>query len=131
MVCIIDDQGKFEGIVTMEDIIEEIVGSIKDEFSDQKENFWVDGEFIYAKGQTPIRDINRELGVNIDERFSTISSTIISILGRIPEKGEKIIFDGWEIEVIDATRSKVSLVRLKHIPSAEKESVNEIREIEN
>ncbi|MFZ8801586.1 MAG: hemolysin family protein [Candidatus Calescibacterium sp.] len=131
MVCIIDDQGKFEGIVTMEDIIEEIVGSIKDEFSDQKENFWVDGEFIYAKGQTPIRDINRELGVNIDERFSTISSTIISILGRIPEKGEKIIFDGWEIEVIDSTRSKINLVRLKHLPYANKESVNEVQNAEN
>jgi CBS domain containing-hemolysin-like protein len=131
MVCIIDDQGKFEGIVTMEDIIEEIVGSIKDEFSDQKENFWLDGEFIYAKGQTPIRDINRELGVNIDERFSTISSTIISILGSIPEKGEKIIFDGWEIEVIDSTRSKINLVRLKHLPSANKESVNEVQNAEN
>lgn len=131
IVCIIDDQGKFEGIVTMEDIIEEIVGSIKDEFSDQKENFWMDGEFIYAKGQTPIRDINRELGVNIDDRFSTIASTIISMLGRIPEKGEKIIFDGWEIEVIDATRAKINLVKLKHLPVADKESVNEFREIEN
>ena len=131
IVCIIDDQGKFEGIVTMEDIIEEIVGSIKDEFSDQKENFWIDGEFIYAKGQTPIRDINRELGVNIDDRFSTIASTIISMLGRIPEKGEKIIFDGWEIEVIDATRAKINLVKLKHLPVADKESVNELREIEN
>ncbi len=131
IVCIIDDQGKFEGIVTMEDIIEEIVGSIKDEFSDQKENFWMDGEFIYAKGQTPIRDINRELGVNIDDRFSTIASTIISMLGRIPEKGEKIIFDGWEIEVIDATRAKINLVKLKHLPVADKESVNEFRKIEN
>jgi len=131
IVCVIDDQGKFEGIVTMEDIIEEIVGSIKDEFSDQKENFWMDGEFIYAKGQTPIRDINRELGVNIDDRFSTIASTIISMLGRIPEKGEKIIFDGWEIEVIDATRAKINLVKLKHLPVADKESVNEFREIEN
>jgi len=131
IVCVIDDQGKFEGIVTMEDIIEEIVGSIKDEFSDQKENFWIDGEFIYAKGQTPIRDINRELGVNIDDRFSTIASTIISMLGRIPEKGEKIIFDGWEIEVIDATRAKINLVKLKHLPVADKESVNELREIEN
>lgn len=131
IVCVIDDQGRFEGIVTMEDIIEEIVGSIKDEFSDQKENFWMDGEFIYAKGQTPIRDINRELGVNIDDRFSTIASTIISMLGRIPEKGEKIIFDGWEIEVIDATRAKINLVKLKHLPVADKESVNEFREIEN
>ncbi len=131
IVCIIDDQGKFEGIVTMEDIIEEIVGSIKDEFSDQKENFWMDGEFIYAKGQTPIRDINRELGVNIDDRFATIASTIISMLGRIPEKGEKIIFDGWEIEVIDATRAKINLVKLKHLPVADKESVNEFRKIEN
>jgi len=131
IVCVIDDQGKFEGIVTMEDIIEEIVGSIKDEFSDQKENFWMDGEFIYAKGQTPIRDINRELGVNIDDRFSTIASTIISMLGRIPEKGEKIIFDGWEIEVIDATRAKINLVKLKHLPVADKESVNEFRKIEN
>jgi len=91
----------------------------------------MDGEFIYAKGQTPIRDINRELGVNIDDRFSTIASTIISMLGRIPEKGEKIIFDGWEIEVIDATRAKINLVKLKHLPVADKESVNEFREIEN
>ncbi len=131
IVCVIDDQGKFEGIVTMEDIIEEIVGSIKDEFSDQKENFWVDGEFIYAKGQTPIRDINRELGVNIDDRFSTIASTIISILGRIPEKGEKIIFDGWEIEVIDATRTKINLVKLKQTKVTDKESLNEFPHMEN
>ncbi len=112
LVCIINDFGEFEGIVTLEDIIEEIIGDIKDEYSYPSELFWKSGDTIYARGEAPIRDINREFGLNIDDRFLTIFSTIVSTLGRIPEPGEKITFDGWEIEVVDSSKTKIELVKL-------------------
>lgn len=115
MVCVIDDFGEFQGIVTLEDIIEEVTGDLYDEFISPKKNFWKDGEYIYAKGSIPIRDINRELETDIDEKFETLSSTIISILGRIPEKGEKVRFDGWEIELLDTSKNRINLVRMKKL----------------
>ncbi|MCS7213205.1 MAG: hemolysin family protein [Candidatus Calescibacterium sp.] len=115
MVCVIDDFGEFLGIVTLEDIMEEITGDLYDEFIVPTKNFWKENEYIYARGSTPIRDINREFETNMDERFETIASTIISVLGRIPEKGEKVNFDGWEIELLDTSKNKINLVRMKKI----------------
>lgn len=113
MVCVIDDFGEFLGIVTLEDIIEEVTGDLYDEFISPKKDFWKDGEYIYAKGSVPIRDINREFEIDIDEKFETLSSTVVSVLGRIPEKGEKIKFDGWEIELLDTSKNRINLVRMK------------------
>lgn len=112
MVCIINDRGEFEGIVTLEDILEEIIGDIEDEFSEKKEFFWVSGENIYVKGESPIRDINRELGLQIPEKYPTVSSTILSVLGRLPEKGEKIYFDSYQFEVVDISKNKINLVKI-------------------
>ncbi|GEM_PF-1073909 len=112
MVCIINDRGEFEGIATLEDILEEIIGDIEDEFSEKKEFFWVSGENIYVKGESPIRDINRELGLQISEKYPTVSSTILSVLGRLPEKGEKIYFDGYQFEIVDISKNKINLVKI-------------------
>lgn len=112
MVCIINDRGEFEGIATLEDILEEIIGDIEDEFSEKKEFFWVSGENIYVKGEAAIRDINRELGLQISEKYPTVSSTILSVLGRLPEKGEKIYFDGYQFEVVDISKNKINLVKI-------------------
>ncbi len=115
MVCVINDFGEFEGIVTLEDIIEEIIGNVEDEHSIHTEYFWKDNQYIYARGETPIRDINREFGLNIDDRFMTVSSTIVSISGGIPEKGEKIKYKNWEFEILDTQKTKINLVRIRNI----------------
>ncbi len=113
MVCIIDATGEFEGIVTLEDILEEITGKIHDEHSRETLLFWKEGEYVYVRGEAPIRDVARELGITINDDFHTFSSTIISVLGRLPHKGEKVLYDGIEFEIVDVTGNKINAVRFK------------------
>ncbi len=115
-----DEYGAVEGVVTIEDVLEEIVGEIHDE-SDQ------DGEAEFkvispsateALGVVHVDDLNDHLGLNLpdDDDYNTVGGLIISRLGRIPRVNDSIVSDGVRITVLEADRRKVARVLLERLP---------------
>ncbi|MBR4015140.1 MAG: HlyC/CorC family transporter [Anaerotignum sp.] len=121
MAIVIDEYGGTAGIVTMEDIIEEIVGNIFDEYDvEEEEDICPIGEDAYRiNGTTDLQDVEEQLGITFedDEDYDTLGGYLIGRLGRIPEEDEKpeISVGGWlfQVEGIEEKRiEKVHAVRL-------------------
>ena len=115
---VVDEYGSLEGIITLEDIIEEIVGNIEDE-SDVKNNDDIkemsEGAYI-IDGQKTIRELNREFDWCIDdENAVTIAGYLLDMTQSIPEEGQKFIFDGFEFEIIKKTRNQLKLIKIHKI----------------
>jgi CBS domain containing-hemolysin-like protein len=116
---IIDEYGGTSGIVTFEDIIEEIVGDVRDEFDQQEEaeeksQLMPDGSVI-IEARTSISDVNEILDIEIseDEDSDTIGGYICSAMGRIPERGETFTEPNlFRAEIISADRRKIQKVRM-------------------
>ncbi|HTH52292.1 MAG TPA: hemolysin family protein [Pyrinomonadaceae bacterium] len=129
---VIDEYGGVAGLVTVEDILEEIVGEIEDEDIEQEEVIEiVEGEDGYydVLGSTEIDRVERlfddELDLE-DEDYTTIAGLITSEAGHVPKKGECLELRGLSIEVLDADEKRVNLVRLRRSipPDAEAEGVS-------
>lgn len=115
-VIVLDEYGSTSGIVTLEDILEEIVGDIKDEF-DQDEDDDIkrinDKEYI-IDGSIKTDDINEKLGISLknEENFDTVAGVIISNINHIPKKGEQIEVDGYKLKVEYMESNRIAKVRL-------------------
>ncbi len=92
IAVVLDEYGGTSGIVTLEDLIEEIVGDIADEYDDEEEDLVLVSENEYvARGDVKIDDVNDAMGIHIQsEDFDSIGGYVMGIMGRIPEKGETI-----------------------------------------
>ncbi|MCR3761381.1 hemolysin family protein [Clostridium felsineum] len=93
MAVLIDEYGGFSGIVTIEDLIEEIMGNINDEY-DEDENYIrkIDEDIFIIKGIMPIRELNEQLDLDLDEEtddYDTLGGLIIKLIGHIPEDDER------------------------------------------
>jgi putative hemolysin len=109
MVIVIDEFGTTEGLVTMEDLVEEIVGEILEGGEEEPIEFADDGT-AYVKGEVNIDEINEQLGIELPEgeEFETIAGFVFNRAGRLVEKGEQIEYDGLTIrvEAVENTRIK-------------------------
>jgi len=108
MAIVIDEWGSFEGIITMEDIVEEIVGEIRDEFDEEGSAVreLPDGSYS-MDGLTPIEEANRALGSRFEsEDFGTVGGLVFGHLGRAPKAGDEVRLDGHllTVEEIDGPR---------------------------
>jgi CBS domain containing-hemolysin-like protein len=111
---VVDEYGGTAGLVTIEDLLEEIVGEIRDEYDVESEPI-VDeggGRWVFS-GKVNIDEVRQRLNVEIDrEGFETVGGYLLSHLGRVPAVGEKLEMDGLTVEVLDAERRRINKVRI-------------------
>ena len=114
-----DEYGGTAGLVTIEDLLEEIVGEIRDEYDVELEPV-VDeghGSFIFA-GNVAVDDVSECLGIDIERHgFETVAGYLLARLGRVPKIGEIIDIDEVRVEILDGERRRVRRVRFKTTPS--------------
>lgn len=119
MEIVVDEYGQTAGIVTMEDILEEIVGNIMDEF-DEDENFIMmseDGTFM-MNGMTPLEDVADALGIEFEEEecdaYDTVNGFLISKLDRIPKKDEhsEVVYQGFVFKILKVENKMIHTVRI-------------------
>jgi magnesium and cobalt transporter len=119
MAIVVDEYGGTAGLVTIEDVLEQIVGEIEDEHDIDEEAGMVmrrgDNEFV-VKAVIELEDFNELLGTDLDEdEFHTLGGAIVNQFGRVPRRGEKIRFSGLDIEVLNADSRRVHLIRVRHV----------------
>jgi putative hemolysin len=122
MSIVIDEYGGVAGLVTVEDILEEIVGEIEDEdISGQElEEIVPAGDGAYdVLGSTEIGKIERLFDMEIEaDDFTTIAGLVIAEKGSLPRRGERLTLRGLEVEVLDADEKRIGRLRLKHTPES-------------
>jgi magnesium and cobalt transporter len=126
IAIVVDEYGGVAGMVTIEDVLEQIVGDIEDEYDydETEDNIFRDASGRYrVKALTEIADFNEALGVEFsDEEFSTIGGLVVSKFGHLPKRAEQVEFDGLRFTVLRADSRRVhSLLveQLEETPVAE------------
>jgi CBS domain containing-hemolysin-like protein len=117
---VVDEYGGTAGLVTIEDLLEEIVGEIRDEYDVESEPIVDegDGRFVVS-GKANIDELAQRLSVDIERGgFETVGGYLLSHIGRVPAIGEKFEIDGLSVEVIEAERRRINRVRIGKKPSS-------------
>jgi magnesium and cobalt transporter len=115
MAVVADEYGGIAGLVTIEDIIEQIVGDIDDEHDiDEDVNIRKDGERQYiVRGQTPIDEFNEYFQTELsDDEFDTVAGIVMKQLGRLPRRGETLQMGDFEVKVLRFDRRRIETLRL-------------------
>jgi Mg2+/Co2+ transporter CorB len=111
---VVDEYGALQGIVTLEDILEEIVGKIEDEHDVEVAGVAHEPDGSYrVDGTVTISDLNRELRWHLpDEEASTVAGLVLHEARRIPEPGQVFVFYGFRFEVLERQRNRIRQVRI-------------------
>jgi CBS domain containing-hemolysin-like protein len=115
MAIVVDEYGELEGIVTLEDLLEEIVGEIEDEFDlpDESVERLEDGR-VRIHGTFPIDDFNEQFHRSLPiEDFHTVGGFVFGMLGRAPEPGDEVEFDGCRFKVLEVERSRIERLEVE------------------
>jgi putative hemolysin len=124
IAMVVDERGGMEGIVTMEDLVEELVGEIFSEHVKQEPALFQheSGGAVLLDGAAPVRDVNRalDLGLPEEEGWNSVAGLCLAMAGRIPATGDRIaLANGLTLEIVDATPRRVRTVRVHPAPPRE------------
>lgn len=126
MCIVLDEYGLAEGLITLEDIIEEIIGEIRDEFDEAEEQVVrkIDENQYIVQGSINLDDFNEQLETDIDsENYESLGGLIIEHLERLPKKGDSVVIDNCTLTVIKMDDKRIELVKVKiEQPSDENET---------
>ncbi|MCI0399754.1 MAG: CBS domain-containing protein [Gammaproteobacteria bacterium] len=115
MAIVVNEYSGVSGLVTIEDIIEEIVGEIEDEHDIDEEDFIKQhGKNRYTvKALTPIEDFNKYFHTNFsDDEYDTVGGLMLSAFGHLPKRGETLDYGGFNVQVLRADKRRIQLLRL-------------------
>ena len=125
LAIVSDEYGGFAGIVTIEDLLESIVGNMQDEYDDEEEEFEKLNDTTYTiDGVTDIEEVEEELGIKLPQgEYDTVAGMIMSILGRIPEENETPTVEvaGCEFTVESINERRIERVKIVKLPVEEAE----------
>jgi CBS domain containing-hemolysin-like protein len=123
MAIVIDEYGDMEGIVTLEDLLEEIVGDIEDEFDLPDEAVErVNDRTIRISGTFPIDDFNEQFEMSLPiEDYHTMGGYVFGLLGRAPEPGDVIEEGGLRLKVMEVEGTRIERIEVEFLPMLEPE----------
>jgi magnesium and cobalt transporter len=123
IAIVVDEYGGVAGLVTIEDVLEQIVGDIEDEydFDETEDNIIRENEGVFrVKAGTEIEDFNQTLGAHFsDEEFDTVGGLVVSRFGHLPKRGESVKFDGFLFSILRADSRRLHAVRVTRLPHEE------------
>lgn len=119
LAIVLDEYGHVAGLVTIEDVLEQIVGDIEDEYDIEEEDGFIrkhaDDSYI-VKAQTPIDEFNEAFGTNFsDEEFDTIGGIVLKGFGRLPKRGESVKLSGFRFRVLQSDNRRIYLLEVKEV----------------
>jgi putative hemolysin len=127
LAIVVDEYGGTAGLVTLEDLIEEIVGEIRDEYDVETEPVVDEGNgaFVFS-GKVSFDEVRDRLHVEIEpEGFETVGGYVLTRVGRVPAAGESFEMDGLVVEVLEAERRRIHRVRFRRAPAVAVEPVDQ------
>jgi putative hemolysin len=118
MAIVVDEYGGTAGLVTLEDLLEEIVGEIVDEYDIEEPGVeTLPGGGIRAPGRTPIDEVNEVLGIELpDTEWDTVGGLVFNLLGHVPEAGETVKFQGLEFRTERVEGRRIASVAIVPVP---------------
>lgn len=115
MAVVVDEYGGVAGLVTIEDVLEQIVGDIEDEFDFEEDSYikaLSDYEFN-IKALTPIDEFNEYFATGFsEEEFDTVGGLVLSRLGHLPKRGEHVNIDGFDFQVLSSDKRRIHLLKV-------------------
>ena len=117
MVIVLDEHGSFSGVLTLEDILEEIVGEIRDRREPRVEDYVLMGDnSIIVEGAMELNDLNEVFGTEIDSsEVETVAGFLTEEIGRIPRDGESFTLDGYRFLVVSTEPTKINKIKIERI----------------
>ena len=123
MALVIDEYGGVDGLVTIEDLIEQVIGQIEDEHDVEEGVYWSEekpGQYL-ALAKTPLADFENEVGLSLtdhddvdEEEIDTLGGLVVMLSGRVPARGEVVVHpDGPEFEIMDADPRRIKRLRVR------------------
>ncbi len=124
MAIVVDEYGGVSGLVTLEDVIEEIVGEIQDEYDREQPLYKkIDERTYLVDGRMPLEELNEKLHMELpqEEDVETISGLILSLLGSLPKEKESVVFQNKRFVVEKINRNRILKVRIEILPENEQQ----------